>query len=163
MRKRSVPVVRRVPGIPGVSSASESSARLGRSSVRSAVVSLWPTPPTRTAARWPRARPLKPDQVPLRCPCCFRTYPGTNWTNWFHLVIGHFTQMMWHTARFMACARTRGCTNDNNQLFCLYKPAGNIAGQAPFRLVDFCSSYRFLPALRSALEPKTTRWWAEAT
>ncbi|PHJ24628.1 scp family extracellular subfamily protein [Cystoisospora suis] len=60
------------------------------------------------------------------------TYPGTRWTDWFHLVIGHFTQMMWHTARYMACARTRGCTNDNNQLFCLYKPSGNIAGQAPF-------------------------------
>ncbi|KEP63879.1 UNVERIFIED_CONTAM: AP2 domain transcription factor AP2X-6 [Hammondia hammondi] len=60
------------------------------------------------------------------------TYPGTNWTDWFHLVVGHFTQLMWHSARYMACARTRGCTNDNNQLFCLYMPAGNIAGQAPF-------------------------------
>ncbi|CBZ49573.1 conserved hypothetical protein [Neospora caninum Liverpool] len=56
-------------------------------------------------------------------------YPGTEWNRMG--TIGHFTQVMWETSQGMACARTTSCPKWN-QLFCVYKPAGNWIGVAPF-------------------------------
>ncbi|KFG39584.1 SCP family extracellular subfamily protein [Toxoplasma gondii GAB2-2007-GAL-DOM2] len=56
-------------------------------------------------------------------------YPGTEWNR--RGAIGHFTQMMWDSTTGLGCARTTSCPNWN-QLFCVYKPAGNWIGVAPF-------------------------------
>ncbi|PFH32386.1 SCP family extracellular subfamily protein [Besnoitia besnoiti] len=57
-------------------------------------------------------------------------YPGTEWSN-MKEPVGHFTQVMWTKSTGLGCARTIGCEGWN-QLFCVYQPAGNYLGQAPF-------------------------------
>ncbi|PHJ23493.1 ap2 domain transcription factor ap2x-6 [Cystoisospora suis] len=56
-------------------------------------------------------------------------YPGSGWQN---AGANQFIQMMWAHTEYLACARTRACSQSMNQLLCLYYPGGNVTNEKPF-------------------------------
>ncbi|KAF3936198.1 Latisemin [Dactylella cylindrospora] len=45
----------------------------------------------------------------------------------FSKATGHFTQLVWSATREMGCAWIAGCSNLSYQVWCEFKPAGNVA------------------------------------
>ncbi|PHJ22250.1 scp family extracellular subfamily protein [Cystoisospora suis] len=60
------------------------------------------------------------------------TYPGTHWSSSHFGMVGHFTQVMWSSSVGLGCFMIKGCSQNSNPVFCLYSPAGNYVGMAPF-------------------------------